>query len=111
MVRTGIAVWQRDRFVSADASANGGILTTLPVFFRGNRLELNATTRPDGQIIVELLDRGEKLVSRSKPFSGDTLRHRVQWETPLDLARLAGTPVTLRFLLKSAELYAFTFRE
>jgi len=108
---TGIAVWKRDRFVSVDASAKGGTLTTVPVLYQGNRLEINAATRPGGQVVVELLDKAGKILGRSKPFSGDSLRHRVEWEAPLDLARLSGTPVTLRFRMKSAELYAFAFRE
>lgn len=108
---TGIAVWKKDRFVSADASTKGGTLTTVPVVYRGNRLELNAATKPGGQVVVELMDKAGKVLGRSKPTSGDSLRHRVQWESPVDVARLAGTPVTLRFHVKNAELYAFAFRE
>jgi len=108
---TGIAVWKRDRFVSVDAPTKGGTLTTVPVVYQGNRLELNAATRLDGQVVVELVDKAGKILGRSKPVSGDSLRHRVQWETPLDLVRLAGAPVTIRFRMKSAELYAFAFRQ
>ncbi len=108
---TGIAVWKRDRFVAVDAPAKGGTLITVPVIYAGRRLELNAATRPGGQVVVELLDRTGKSLARSKPFSGDALRHRVQWETTLDLAAVAGSPVVLCFRMKNAELYAFAFRE
>lgn len=107
----GLATWKRDRFVSVDATPTGGTLTTVPVVFQGSRLELNAATRPGGEVVVELVDKAGKLLRHSKPFSGDALRHRVQWESPLDLARLAGTQISLQFRMKSAELYAFAFRE
>jgi len=107
----GIAVWQRDRFVSVDAPAAGGTLTTVPLIFSGNRLELNAATRPGGEIVVEILDKSGKPVARSKPFAGDDLRHRVEWESPPDFATLAGTPLSVRFRLKDARLFALAFRQ
>jgi hypothetical protein len=106
----GIAVWKRDRFVSVDAPAAGGALTTVPMVFAGSRLELNAATKPGGEIVVEILDKAGKPLARSKPFSGDNLSHRVEWESPLKLATLASTPVSLRFGMKDASLFAFAFR-
>src|SRR5262249_2046407 len=46
----GLATWKLDRFVSADGPAEGGVLTTVPITFRGNRLVINAATRPGGEI-------------------------------------------------------------
>jgi hypothetical protein len=106
----GLATWKLDRFVSADAPAEGGALTTVPVVFSGSRLELNAATKKDGSITVEILDLQGRALARSKRFSGDDLRHPVEWTRKTDLAKLAGTPVTLRFRMKSAELYSFAFR-
>ena len=106
----GLAVWRLDRFVSADSPAAGGTLTTVPIVFAGNRLELNAATRPEGQIVVELLDAAGKVLARCKPVSGDDLRHHVTWESAMDLAALAGKPVALRFCMRNAELYSFAFR-
>jgi hypothetical protein len=107
----GIAVWKRDRFVSADASAAGGTLTTVPIVYSGNRLEINAATGPSGRIAVELLDRFGRTLAHSLPVSGDDLRHRVQWQASSRVAALAGKPVSLRFRLWDAELYAFAFRD
>jgi len=107
----GLATWKLDRFVSADAGDQGGTLTTVPVVFAGNRLELNGATARGGEIAVEILDGEGRALGRSRPFSGDELRHRVQWTEPVDLAGLAGKPVRLRFHLRSAGLYAFAFRE
>lgn len=110
--RIGLATWRRDRFAAAEAGASGGTLTTVPLTFSGSRLEVNAATNGHhGSVQVELCDAlGEKTLARSRAFSGDDLRHRVTWETPVDLTALAGKPVTLRFLLKDARLYAFAFR-
>ena len=106
----GLAIWKLDRFVSADAGSDGGTLTTVPVVFAGNRLELNATTSEGGGIAVEVLDMQGKVLGRSAAFSGDELRQTLQWEQDPGLAALAGTPVQLRFVMRNAELYSFAFR-
>lgn len=107
----GLVTWKLDRFVSADAPPEGGVLTTVPVAFTGSRLELNAVTKPGGQITVEILNLAGQTMAQSKPFAGDDLRARLEWMQAVDLAALAGTPVSLRFRLKNAELYSFAFRE
>ena len=107
----GLATWKLDRFVSVRAeNAAGGALTTVPITFTGNRLELNAATKNGGSIVVEILDMSGKTLARSKPFDGDDLRRRVEWAENVELGKLAGRPVTLRFHLKDAELYSFAFR-
>ena len=74
----GLATWKLDRFVSADGPAEGGTLTTVPILFSGNRLELNAATRSGGNITtglggnitVELLDLAGQVLAVSQPFTG-----------------------------------------
>jgi hypothetical protein len=106
----GLATWKLDRFVSADAPAEGGKLTTVPIVFAGQRLEINATTKPGGSVTVEVLDLAGKVLARSQSFSGDEIRHRVVWQDDASLSNLAGKPIVLKFHLKSAELYSFAFR-
>jgi hypothetical protein len=106
----GLATWKLDRFVSVDAPAEGGTLTTVPLVFAGRRLELNAATKEGGSVTVEILDAAGQPIARSEAFAGDDLRHQVVWEEGTDLGPLAGTPVSLKFHLQSAELYAFAFR-
>jgi hypothetical protein len=109
----GLAIWQLDRFVSVDAPAAGGALTTVPLVFSGNRLEINARTKPQGRIVVRLLDAACKTIpayAESAPISGDSLRHVVGWGGNKDIAPLAGKPVVLQFEMKEAELFAFAFR-
>ncbi|MEX1231758.1 MAG: GDSL-type esterase/lipase family protein [Planctomycetaceae bacterium] len=109
----GLVTWPLDRFVSADAGSDGGTLTTIPVRYSGDRLEINANVKPDGHIIVELLDgAGRPLegVTASEKLSGDGLRHSVQFAGTTDLSVHRGQPVSLRFKMKNAELYSFAFR-
>ena len=109
----GLATWQRDRFVSANGPAAGGMLTTVPLRFAGTRLEVNAVTKGKGEIRVELVDAAGRPLEGfrpSEPIVGDSLRHAVVFPGKADLASLAGKPVCLRFHLRDAELYAFAFR-
>lgn len=109
----GLATWPRDRFVSADGLADGGVLTTVPLRFHGKRLEINAAA-PSGSVVVELLNAGGKPLegfAPSDPFAGDDLRHQVKFAGRADLARLAGEPISLRFRLRNAQLYSFAFRD
>ncbi len=109
----GLAIWPRDRFVSADVAAEGGTLTTVPMRFAGDHLEINARTRDGGEIRVEVVDAaGRPLegIGMSKPFVGDGLRSPVQFSGSASLGSFAGRPVCLRFHLRNAELYAFAFR-
>lgn len=110
----GLAIWQLDRFVSADAPAEGGTLTTVPVVFTGNRLELNARTKEGGSVTVRLLDAAYNPLAgleTSESFSGDDLRHTVKWNGSQDVSSLIGKPVCLQFDMKNAELFSFAFRK
>ena len=110
----GLATWPRDRFVSADAPAGGGTLVTVPLRFTGQQLEINALTKSDGEIRVELTDAAGRPIAdfeQSEPLVGDNLRHRVVFPGQTDLAALVGRPICLRFHLREAELYAFAFRD
>jgi len=110
----GLAIWQLDRFVSVDAPAEGGSLTTVPVVFTGDRLEVNARTKPGGSIFVRLLDAAGKPIpgyEQSVAITGDSLRHVVTWNGKNAVTSLAGKPVVLKSEMKSAELFAFAFRK
>lgn len=106
----GLVTWKLDRFVSVGGPAEGGTVTTMPLQFSGRQLELNAATGTGGSIITEVLDSRGNVLARSKPAAGDTLRLRVEWEDDSLLGKLAGEAVSLRFELKSAQLFAFAVR-
>jgi len=111
----GLAIWQLDRFVSADAPAEGAELTTVPIVYSGQRLEINAATKPGGQIVIDMLDVAGKPIAEAKPVKGDDLRHAVDFGGDSRVSSLvsswAGKPIVLRFRMKNAELFAFAFRD
>lgn len=108
----GLASWKLDRFVSANASGDGGVLTTAPVHFKGSRLELNLDSQP-GTVTVELLDLGERPIAGfapSDPIATDSLRQVVTWKGRPDVSSLVGRPIVLRFRMKNARLFSYAFR-
>lgn len=110
----GLVTWKLDRFVSVDGPAEGGSLTTVPVAFAGQRLEINATTGPQGRIVVEILDPAGKPIegfARSDALIGDSVRHAVTFGGTGDVSPLAGKPIVLRFDLTDASLFSFAFRD
>ena len=110
----GLARWKKDRFVSVDAPAEGGALTTIPIIFSGDRLEINARTARAGKIVVEILDPAGKRLSAWEPsqsWRGDGLREEIAWGGGTQLAKLQGEPISLRFHLEDAQLFSFAFRK
>ena len=92
----GLAIWPLDRFVSVDGPAEGGRLTTVPLAFTGNRLELNVNAKasvsggPSGTVHVDLLDAAQKPLpgfGLSDEVKVDSLRHTVTWSGNPDVAR------------------------
>jgi len=114
--RTGIgrAVTRLDGFVSADAGFDGGELTTKPIVFDGERLELNIDTSIGGFAQVEILDeQGQPIAGFAKDecevICGNSVRWPVRWNGPRQIAELAGRPVRLRFVMRDSRLFAFQF--
>jgi hypothetical protein len=110
------ALWPRERLAALVAEERGEF-ATLPLLFSGRRLRLNMETEVAGEIRVEAtISResgggGEVLPGRSfaecVPISGDGLDHIVAWHDGEDLGHVPGQPVTLRFRMRSAKLFAF----
>jgi len=110
----GRVVFRLDGFVSADAAYEGGELTTPPLVFEGNRLELNATTGGGGFVRVEVLDAQGRVhpgfgLAEADRVDGDSVAHRVTWRGRTDLGALGRAPIRLRFVMRDARLYAFQF--
>ncbi|MCR4412183.1 MAG: hypothetical protein NUV77_07125 [Thermoguttaceae bacterium] len=105
-----------DGFVSIQAPWTGGELVTKPLVFRGNKLLLNFSTSAAGSIRVEIQDaEGRPLpgfaLDDCPEVFGDSLDRPVTWKQGSDLAKLAGGPIRLRFVLRDADLYALRFAE
>ncbi|MCF7853759.1 MAG: hypothetical protein K9N51_03095 [Candidatus Pacebacteria bacterium] len=107
-------VQRLDGFVSVDADQHGGEFTTPPLTFSGNRLQLNAACHGLGEIWVEIQDETGTPVSgftKADAVSVDRngTAQEVWWKGGPDVSSLAGRPVRLRFIVRSAKLFAFQF--
>lgn len=104
-----------DGFVSLSADSSMGSFTTPPVIFEGNRLEVNVDCGAMGEIWIEVLTPEGKpyegfAKSDSVSIDGNDVAAEVWWRNGPDLSRLSGSPVRLRFHMRSARIYAFQFR-
>ncbi|MDP6037939.1 MAG: glycosyl hydrolase family 32, partial [Candidatus Latescibacteria bacterium] len=107
---TGLATIRRDGFVSMDAGAEGGVLTTNSVIFKASRLFVNVDN-PHGELKVELLVDGQPVAGLDAescvPVSKDSTCCEVTWRSGIDLSRVANRSVQFRFHLKSGRLFSF----
>ena len=109
----GLATLRLDGFASLRAGK--GTVTTKPLRFTGDRLELNGRTENEsGSISVEVLDENGRPIpgfsaADCVPVKGDQLRGEVKWRGT-EISKLAGKKIQLKFHLENAELFAFQFR-
>ena len=119
----GLARLTRDRFVGHHGDLDGGFLLSREVEVGGATLLLNCypkhrafTRQASGSVEVELLDREGMQIPGFRfedcdAVTVNALEHPVSWGGSSDLSRLAGSPIYIRFLLRSAYLYGFRFSE
>ena len=106
-------VFRKDGIVSVHATA--GALYTRPLVFSGQQLVINYRVADGGHIRVELQDAEGKTLkgfaaSKCRLLQGDKMAQVVSWQGGSDLSRLIGTPVRVKFQLKSADLFSIRFR-
>lgn len=107
-------VQRLDGFMSADAGAAGGELTTPPIKFEGNRLELNINCGGMGEAWVEILNADGRAIEGftmedSVSVDRNDVVQEVWWKNGPDVSKLAGKPVRLRIKMRSSKLYAIQF--
>ncbi|MBI5801622.1 MAG: hypothetical protein HZA92_12990 [Verrucomicrobia bacterium] len=103
-----------DGFASVRADYGGGELLTKPLRFTGASLRLNFSTSAAGSIRVEVQDGAGKPISGFAAADcvaviGNDTDRPVRWKPGGDLAKLAGQPVRLRFVMKDADVFALRF--
>lgn len=103
-----------DGFVSVDAGYRGGEFTTPPIKFDGHRLELNVDGSAGGWLQVEIRSADGKplpgfQLDQCDTIRGNSPRKTVTWQGNSEIAKLAGKPVRLRFVMRSIKLFAFQF--
>ena len=107
----GLATLRLDGFVSVNAGESGGTLTTKPLVFLGDTLEVNANAA-GGSLTVEALDADGKPIAGFSaadctPITTDNVRHTLSWKGEADCHLLQARPIKLRFHMKNAKLYSF----
>lgn len=110
------ATTRQDGFVAAEARYPDGLLVTMPLRFRGNRLVLNFRAEGSGGAAVSLLDPGGDPIpgfgeEDAEWISCDEVNREVSWRNGSDLSELQGRPVRLQFRMRNARLFAFQFVE
>ncbi len=104
-----------DGFACVQAPLSGGELVTKPLIFAGSRLRVNFSASAAGSVQVEILrDQMDEPIAGfglndCVELLGDDLERVVRWSGGVDVSRLEGVPVRLRFVLRDADLYAFQF--
>ncbi len=104
-----------DGFVSLHADYAGGEMITKPLVFEGKQLIMNYATSAAGSIRIEIQDATGKPIpgytlADCPEIYGDTIAEPARWKGGQDVAKLAGKPVRLRFVMKDADLYAIQFK-
>ena len=99
-----LATMRRDGFMSLDAGAEEGVVTTDRFALQSPWLCVNVDACR-GSLVVEAVDEGS-VVARSKEVRGDQLRYPVQWETG-GLQTHLNRFVQLRFRLHNAALFSY----
>ena len=105
-----------DGFGSVHAKNKIGEMTTRPFTFTGKELSLNLGTAAAGFVKMEFLDASGNPIPGFTPeecdmFFCDTLDWRCSWNGSTDVSSLAGKTVSLRFVMREADLYSMKFEE
>jgi hypothetical protein len=95
---------RKQGFASMHADAKGGVFTTKPLKFIGNKLLLNYSTSAAGSIQIEALDLSGKVVATMPELYGDEFEANA-----LDVSKLGDQTIQLRIKMKDADLYALRF--
>jgi hypothetical protein len=106
----GLATLRLDGFVSVETT-QVGTMTTRPLVFLGDTLEINADAK-GGSLRIEALDaEGKPIAGFAKddcdPITADSVRHVASWKGEPDCHLLQGLPIRLRFHFDNAKLFAF----
>jgi hypothetical protein len=108
----GLATIRLDGFCSMHADETEGWLISRREVFKTPRVTINAKTGQSGSVIAELIDRDNNVIpgfSRAEciPFSGDSVRHVLEWKTKAFPAEYLDADKKVRFYLKNADLYSY----
>ncbi|HJN14099.1 MAG TPA: hypothetical protein QGH10_01345, partial [Armatimonadota bacterium] len=98
-------------FVSVEGT---GTLTTRPLVFLGDAIEVNADAN-GGSMRVAALDTDGNVIEgfshdACTPITSDGVRHMLAWNDNENCHLIQGRPIRLRFHFEEARLFSFTPR-
>ena len=104
-----------DGFASLHADYAPGELLTKPLTFTGNELHLNLATGAAGSVAVEIQDAAGQPIpgftlADCNAITGDDTDRTLTWKSGANVSALAGKPIRLRWVLKDADVFAFSFQ-
>lgn len=117
-----LATMRLDGFASIDAGPSLGTLTTREFVWPGGDLAVNINSKASsgptdraqlaGRSQVEILGEDDSPVrgfdrGTCRPFGGDSVDHRYEWESGRTLEDLDGELIRIRFYMVNSELYSF----
>ncbi len=111
-----LATFKRDRFASLETSDKDPgpcRVVSKPFTLRHPKLFLNAATWSKGSIRVEALTSDWQPIPgftepQARPIQGDALDHPVHWNDNVDLSKLSGKEIRLKFYMIRARIHAMT---
>ncbi|MBN2296175.1 MAG: hypothetical protein JXM70_27335 [Pirellulales bacterium] len=85
-----------------------GTIVTRPIRCTGEQLRVSVDA-DGGSLRVAVLDADGLSLEKCRPITADVTDGVVRWDGVTDLGSLRGKDIRLKFELKNAKLYAFTF--
>jgi len=95
----------------AGGSNKTATITTKPVVAAGGSLRLSTDVVMSGYVKVTVLNKGNKELAESKLITQTATDAEVQWKDGFSIEKLKGNGIRLRFELRDAKLYSFSFHE
>jgi hypothetical protein len=108
----GLGMLRLDGFCSLHAGVAEGSLISRREPLRTPYITINARTAADGYVAAELLDTANRVIpgfsrAECRPFTGDSVRHRLGWRSAALPPAQLTTETKIRFVLKNADLYSY----
>ena len=105
----GFAGYQQVKWKQGSVAA--AAITTKPVLAVADSLRLSADVAISGYVKVVLLDKENKKLAESELISNTVTDAELQWPEGFSFSILKGSKIRLRFELRDAKLYSFSFSD
>ena len=108
--------WLRaDGFAGYEQIAGGsnktGSLTTRGVLAVAGSLRISADVAPSGYVKATALDKDNRELAQGELITKTVTDAPIQWKDGFSFKKLKGKQIKLKFELREAKLYSFSFHE